>query len=312
MLTESKLEGLPDERTNAPLREPDWNARYDRLIAYYEQAGPDYEEWSRAFNMHFGYFRFGLNPFLREPMLQEMNRQVLQRLQLTPDSGGLLVDLGCGVGATVRYAASLFPRKRILGVTVVPWQVEKGNGWNHRLGILDRARLELRDYTRTGLESDSVDGAYAIESSCHAEGPDKDAFVREAARILKPGARLVVADGFRKHAERPLGLISRRLHDSLCRSFVLPEVGQIEAFAAALKRHGFEESTIEDISWRVAPSALHAPFAVLWFRLKKRLRREPLSEQSRGNLRGSIVSALLGANRLQFGYYLVSAIKKGR
>src|SRR5688572_29453614 len=94
--------------------ESDWNARYERLIAYYEQAGPDYEEWSRAFNMHFGYFRAGLNPFLREPMLHEMNRQALERLRLNPDSDGLLVDLGCGVGATVRFAASMFPRARIL------------------------------------------------------------------------------------------------------------------------------------------------------------------------------------------------------
>src|SRR6185503_15209812 len=116
----------------------------------------------------------GLNPFRREPMLNEMNHQVLQRLRLNPGREEFLVDLGCGVGATVRYAASAFPEKRILGVTVVPWQVEKGNDWNRRLGIDSRARLELADYTCTGLPADSVDGAYAIESSCHAEGADKE------------------------------------------------------------------------------------------------------------------------------------------
>ncbi len=285
-------------------------SRREELIAYYEEAGPDFGAWSSAFNMHFGYYRFGFNPFRREPMLNEMNRQVVERLRLTADGSGLIVDLGCGVGATVRYAAFLFPLKQILGLTVVPWQVERGNAWNRDADLHERARLELADYTCTGLASGSADGAIAIESACHAEGADKDAVIREAARILKPGGRLVVADGFRKHAERPLGPVFRRLHESLCRSFVLPELGQIEAFGSALLRHGFQDVAIEDISWRVAPSALHAPAAVLWFALKTLVRGEPLGEQRVNNLRGSVLSALVGANRFQFGYYLVSATKR--
>jgi hypothetical protein len=49
---------------------------YDRLIAYYEEAGPDFGQWSAGFNMHFGFYRPGMNPFRREPMLNELNRQV--------------------------------------------------------------------------------------------------------------------------------------------------------------------------------------------------------------------------------------------
>lgn len=283
---------------------------HQQLIAYYEEAGPDFESWSRGFNMHFGYYRFGFNPFRRERMLNEMNRQVLDRLRLTADRDDLIVDLGCGVGATVRYAAKMFPRKRMLGLTVVPWQVEKGNAWNRSLGLGERARLQLADYTCTSLTTASVDGAVAIESACHATGPDKGPLIKEAARILRPGGRLVVADGFRTHAERPLGRIFGRLHDALCHSFVLPELAQIESFAAALVRHGFEEIAIEDISWRVAPSALHAPAAVLWFMLKTRLRGERLGEQRINNLRGSVLSTLVGTNRYKFGYYIVSATRR--
>jgi hypothetical protein len=32
------------------------------LEQYYREAGPDYEAWSREFNMHFGYYRVGANP----------------------------------------------------------------------------------------------------------------------------------------------------------------------------------------------------------------------------------------------------------
>jgi SAM-dependent methyltransferase len=167
----------------------------------------------------------------------------------------------------------------------------------------------LTDYTATGLPPASVDGAVAIESACHAEGPDKLPFVREAARLLKPGARLAVADAFLKNPDRPLGPISSRLNDLLNRSFVLPQLPQIESFADALARCGFEDISIEDISWRVAPSVMYAPYVVTSFVLKRWLRRQKLSEHTRANLRGSLMCSFLGINRVKFGYYLVSARK---
>jgi SAM-dependent methyltransferase len=283
---------------------------YDRLIAFYEGSGPDVERWSPNFNIHFGFYRSGLSPFRREPMLNEMNRQVLERLRLPRGRDDLIVDLGCGVGATVRCAAALYPRKRVLGLTVVPWQVRYGSELTRRAGLEGRARLILADYTQSGLPPASASGAIAIESACHAPGPDKDAFVHEAARILRPGARLVVADAFLKNPHRPLGRLFGRLHASMCRSFVLPELARIEDFVAALDRHGFIDITVEDISWRVAPSALQAPLAVLWFRAQKLLRHQHLSGPSADNLRGSLLSAVLGVNRRKFAYYLVSATRQ--
>jgi len=53
---------------------------------YYTEAGPDYAAWSPNFNMHFGYFRSGLNPFRLEPMLEEMNREIRLRLYLDRDA----------------------------------------------------------------------------------------------------------------------------------------------------------------------------------------------------------------------------------
>jgi hypothetical protein len=66
------------QATATPLRPTDAFQRY------YEEAGPDYAAWSPNFNMHFGFFRRGMNPFDREAMLEEMNLQVLRRLALEP------------------------------------------------------------------------------------------------------------------------------------------------------------------------------------------------------------------------------------
>jgi len=61
------------------------------LEEYYTEAGADYAAWSPEFNMHFGYFRWGMNPFDRERMLEQMNVEVLHRLHLereTPARAG--------------------------------------------------------------------------------------------------------------------------------------------------------------------------------------------------------------------------------
>ena len=51
---------LEDKRTGQRIAE---------MVRYYEEAGPDYEAWSPSFNMHFGYWEGGANPFDREAMV---------------------------------------------------------------------------------------------------------------------------------------------------------------------------------------------------------------------------------------------------
>ena len=78
---------------NKQVNEQQKVSEYDNgIIEYYSQAGMDYEPWSRQFNMHFGYYRFGLNPFNRERMLDEMNHQVINQLQLNTANKNQLLD----------------------------------------------------------------------------------------------------------------------------------------------------------------------------------------------------------------------------
>jgi len=54
--------------------------KHQKIIEYYEEAGLDYAAWSPQFNMHFGYWKWGMNPFNLEAMLNQMNQEVLNRL----------------------------------------------------------------------------------------------------------------------------------------------------------------------------------------------------------------------------------------
>lgn len=301
--TTTPLERAPDAAPERAVPE-------ERLCRYYEASSLDYRFWSPGFQMHFGYYRWGLNPFARERMLEEMSQQGLQRLALAPksESERRVVDLGCGLGAPARAAARGFPSWRVDAISLVPWQVEYAEELTERAGGCPNLRFSVADYTASGFLDASFDGAYAIESSCHAAGPDKDDFVREAARILRPGARLVVADGFilREPLPWPLAPLMR----VLCRNWAVARFANLNAFCAALSRHGFELLESRDISYRVAPSALHVPWVTLrfvWYSLFAKV-----SRLRWGHVLASILSPLVGMARPYFRYQLIVAERKPR
>ena len=260
MLTQSKLtEGFVATPASAAHVVPQIG-----LEQYYREAGPDYAAWSQEFNMHFGYYRGGVNPLGREAMLEQMNAEGLTRLKVEGIAEPQLLDLGCGLGATLRSFARRLPQAWLLGITRVPWQVEHANALNAAAGCADRVRVIEGDYEDTILPRGCYDGVYAIESSCHAHGADKSALLVEMHRLLRPGGRLVVVDGFLRN-DRFATSIQQRIYRKLCDCWVIEEFGKLDLFLARLERLGFVDIAVEHLQWRVAPSVLHIPWVTLKF-----------------------------------------------
>jgi SAM-dependent methyltransferase len=281
----------------------------DGIIEFYEEAGLDYEHWSRGLNMHLGFYRRGMNPFHREAMLEQMNLEVAARLGVDPGSNSLLLDLGCGMGSIARSVAVNHTNAFIKAFTLVPSHVELAKGLNAEAGLRDRIDVRRGDYIALPLDDRCADAAWAVESACYARGDNKEDLIQEAARVLRAGGRFVVADCFLKKREHQLGALVRRSYRSVCASWVLNEMPVVDEFVAALERNGFHNIVVEDISWRTAPSLAHAPFAVMTFFAKKLLARGAWSRHSINNLKASLLSLLLGLSRSNFSYYLVSGTR---
>jgi cyclopropane fatty-acyl-phospholipid synthase-like methyltransferase len=185
---------------------------------------------------------------------------------LADDPKLMLLDLGCGLGATLRSIARRLPHARLLGLTRVPWQVEHAHALNVAAGCDERVRVIQGDYEDTILPSGSVDGAYALESSCHGHGADKSALLWEAHRSLRPGGRLVVADGFLSDG-RFCSAVQQRIYRRLCGCWVIEELGQLHLLTAGLEKLGFTDTTVARLQLRVAPSVAHIPWVTLKFLL---------------------------------------------
>jgi len=234
---------------------------------YYEEAGPDYAAWSAHFNMHFGFFRWGMNPFKREAMLEQMNKEILSRLHLNTEPSehvpARILDLGCGLGATLRSFAQRLPWAELHGITLVPWQLEQGRQLNQSCAEAERIALTLADYEHTTFSSASFDAVYAIESSCYAHGANKSALLRESHRLLRPGGRIVVADGFLGPGK--LRGPQKYIYRKLCDCWVIETLGEVDKFTGELQSIGFQDIVVEQMQSRVTPSVLHVPWVTLKF-----------------------------------------------
>lgn len=279
------------------------------LIDFYTCTDADYGAWSRDFNMHFGLCERGTSPFDREAMLARMNAAVLQELDLPLSRPTRVVDLGCGSGATARALVRARPQARVSAVTIVPAQIARGSHLNARSGTGDSVEFVLANYTQTRLGAGGFDGACAIESACHAPGADKRALLQEAHRLLKPGAKLVIADCFVKR-EGPLPWAIRPAYRAWCTSWAVPELANLEALCRTLGSIGFTGLEVTDVSWKVAPSVAHVPWVATRFLVAELWKgRGRLSPWRRRHVVASWLSILLGLCRGSFGYFLVSARK---
>src|SRR5258708_30150001 len=94
----------------------------------------------------------------------------------------------------------------------------------------------------------------------------------------------------------------------MTRSWAVERFADLADFIACLERHGFQVKSTEEISWRIAPSALHVPLVTLKFLAGELcLRRRKLNSVRWGHLLASLISPLIGLGRRYFGYYLITA-----
>lgn len=285
------------------------NQHKQEVVTYYEDTGLDYEEWSKEFNMHFGYYKFPMNPFKREPMLEEMNKQVFDHLRLCANDK-LVYDLGCGLAAPCRSFAVKFPDKNVKGVTLVKWQIDKANAINAERNLTDKIELINADYNALPFADSSADGVYALESSCHCEGLNKEAVIKEMMRVLKPGKRFVIVDGFVKSNPEKFSNLLRYCYKEICKGWALPSFPQLNLVIGVLEKYDASDIEINDFSYRVAPSVMHAPLAVIYFAIKKMISGEQLNKVRIGHLKACFLGLILGMHRHRFSYCLISGIKK--
>jgi len=179
-----------------------------------------------------------------------------------------VVDLGCGVGASLCYLAERLP-VRGTGITLSPEQAELGRTRIASLALEDRVTCREGDFADLPPDLEPTDVAFAIESFVHA--PDPERFFAECAHLVRPGGALAICDDMRgaaggSAAERTLRRFARGWHAN---TLLAPH-----ELAAMAERAGFVHESTERLTpylelrrpRDVAIAALIAPLGLLPWR----------------------------------------------
>jgi cyclopropane fatty-acyl-phospholipid synthase-like methyltransferase len=153
-----------------------------------------------------------------------------------------LVDLGCGVGASLCYLAERLPI-RGTGITLSPVQARLAAQRIRDARLADRVTCIEADFCEMPAGLPAADLAYAIESFVHVPAPRP--VLAACARLIRPGGLLVICDDFKRStdsdvAARTIDRFTRGWHINtlLCRD-------ELRELASAT---GFEHESTVDLS----------------------------------------------------------------
>jgi SAM-dependent methyltransferase len=137
-----------------------------RLKDAWDRNAPDWVRWAREPD-HDSYWRFHRDRFL----------------ELVPPAGRLTLDIGCGEGRLTRDLADR--GHNVIGVDASPAMIEAASAQSPELEFVEADAAQLP------LDDGAADLAIAFMSLMDID--DMPGALREAARVLQPGGRLVAA-----------------------------------------------------------------------------------------------------------------------
>jgi tocopherol O-methyltransferase len=281
------------------------------VIRYYERFWTKAEFWwesDKTLAFHFGYYDKGIRS--HTDAVLHMNDVTWQLLKFDAETPYQILDAGCGVGGTSIYLAQKYPRVSFTGINIVPTHLTMADRFAHKRRVTANTQFLLQNYCGTTFPDNSYDGIIALESINYAH-KDED-LIKELYRVLKPGGRIAILDGFR--TGKPLPSILKKVYQFWLDGRALIDLESINEFAACMRKHGFRDVTVNDISSHVSSSYFFGVligslfFVPALIKIIIRFRRKDYDDDFDTHMALSLAAALVALYGC-FKYYSITATK---
>jgi len=292
------------------------NYHENTVAFYYDKQWKTLERWwlaGETLGLHYAYYDKNVKNF--KDAIYRMNELIGNILSLNDTQPKKILDAGCGVGGTSIYLAKKYPNVQFIGITIAPGQKELAQKFILVKKIKNVTVIE-GDYNHTQFPDNYFDGVFALESISYTKNIQD--FIKEMHRILKPGGRLVVIDGFQ--TGKQINPIIQKFYENYLRGRGHQQltIPLLTTYGTYLKENGFTQIQIKDLSNNVARSLVRSfiiglPF-FLSFILKKIITlgtyniTKNFNEFSMGV---SVMTPVIGLSNVA-RYYLTTAIKNER
>ena len=279
---------------------------HKKIVQYYKESENAYKDsWDlkTSLAIHYGYWDEKVKSFPQS--LIRMNEVMMETAGIK--STDHVLDAGCGVGGSSIFLAKTLGCK-VTGITLSERQVGQARTNAKDKAVDQLVDFEVMDYSNTHFPDASFDVVWGCESICYADSKEK--FIKDAFRLLKPGGRLVVADGFVSKFENNDKLVIRQWLDGW-------QVNYLESpvrFELFMQEAGFIDTSYKNISKEASHSSRRlnrfyylASLYLLW---KKINFSKPATEMQKKNIKACRCQ-YLGMKRGLWQYGLIVGTKQG-
>lgn len=163
---------------------------------------------------------------------------------LQAKAGETILEFGCGYGEIGRQVATISGAS-VTGLTMSDAEIAGGNERIRKAGLQDSCVIVQGNYHKMPFEADSFDKAFGVY--CLKYSADLQAAISEAARVLKPGGRLVSYEIIVTDTYDPSDTLHKYYVDNISHSTCMPPLWHAQAFRDAAKKAGLVPAAEVDL-----------------------------------------------------------------
>ncbi|WP_312907531.1 SAM-dependent methyltransferase [Natronosalvus caseinilyticus] len=216
------------------------------IVDFYNDTAWEYRFFWSDVNLHYGFYDD--EHTTHSEAMTNSNSVYADKLEV--DETDTVLDVGTGRGGFPVHVADEYGAE-VHGIDLSPLHVSEARENARERGVSERATFSVGDYHEIPYPDDTFDAVSGIETVCHSG--QKHRVLEEIRRVLKPGGRLMIADGYMSRTElTPPEVETLR---TVLDGWAVPELAHISEFRERLEELGFTDVTFDDHYDRIIPSS---------------------------------------------------------
>lgn len=213
-----------------------------------------------------------------------------------------VLEVGCGKGYNTAMIARKRPETAFTGIDITPAHIQIAERRTRGLG---NVLFRVDDYEDLWFADGGFDFAFAIECLCHARSLPR--VLEEVARVVRPGGRFVVTDGFREPGFDRMPPALQLASQLVELSMAVERFWQIDVFTRTAEGTGWRVVEVRALGAAILPNLRRLQRIAQWYLRNERI-ASVLTRRLPPYLVRHAITGLLGAATLEGGtqgYYAV-------